>query len=254
MGMNWKLKAAGFYKDIKGLTDTRRYFYTASNYYTIRYNLDYGKIQGFELTLDKRLSSYFGGYINYSYQIAVGKSSSARQNYDLIWASTIVPKEESYLDWDQRHTVNSNIYFRVGNVNPPFGLGILKNFSTNLLYQFGSGVPYSPPQRTRETEINTMRGMFTYRLDLSVEKRFVIGSVELSAFIWVNNLTNRINVRNYDTMDIEWYQLYGDTNKDGTVDSKDEYNDILRAARGRYNNPTFNSEGRTIRVGIGLDF
>ncbi|MCG2715154.1 MAG: TonB-dependent receptor, partial [Candidatus Marinimicrobia bacterium] len=179
MGMNWKLKAAGFYKDIKGLTDTRRYFYTASNYYTIRYNLDYGKIQGFELTLDKRLSSYFGGYINYSYQIAVGKSSSARQNYSFIWAGTIVPKEESYLDWDQRHTVNSNIYFRVGNTDAPFNLGFLKNFSTNFIFQYGSGTPYSPPQRTREPEINTKRRLPTYEVDMSIEKGFDFKGIKI---------------------------------------------------------------------------
>jgi len=258
MGMNWKLKAVGFYKDIKGLTDTQRYFYTASNYYTIRYNIDYGKIQGLELTLDKRLSNYFGGFINYTYSIAVGKSSSARQNYDLVWAGTIVPKEESYLDWDQRHSINSNIYFRVGKDDAPFGLKLLRNFSTNIIFQYGSGLPYSPPQRTRETEINTMRGLPIYKVDLSIEKRFDIGRVQFSAFIWINNLTNHINVRGYNepgsAMDIEWYQLYGDSNKDGLVDRKDDYKEVLSAARGRYNDPAYNSEGRTIRVGIGLDF
>lgn len=252
MGLNWKLKAVGFYKDIKGLTDTRRYFYSSSSYYTIRYNIDYGKIQGFELTLDKRLSDYIGGFINYTYSIAVGKSSSARQNYNLTWAGTIIPKEESYLDWDQRHTVNSNIYFKVGKKNAPFNLFFLKNFSTNFIFRYGSGMPYSPTQRTRETEINTKRLLPTYRIDMSVKKKFDLGPVEISAFIWINNLTNRINIDNF--ADVEWYQLYGDTNKDGIVDSKDDYNEILRAARGKHNNPAYNSEGRSFRVGIGLDF
>ena len=252
MGMNWKIKAVGFYKDIKGLTDTRRYFYTASNYYTIQYNIDYGKTQGFELTLDKRLSNYFGGYINYTYSIAVGKSSSARQNYSLIWAGTIVPKEESYLDWDQRHTINSNVYFRVGKEDAPFGLKLLRNFSTNFILRYGSGLPYSPPQRTRETEINTKRRLPTYSVDMSIEKRFDIGPVSLSAFIWIKNLTNHKNVTGI--ADVEWYQLYGDTNKDGTVDGKDDYKEVLSAARGKYNNPGYNSEARTIRIGIGLDF
>ncbi|MBL7136485.1 MAG: TonB-dependent receptor [Candidatus Marinimicrobia bacterium] len=252
MGLNWKIKAVGFYKDIKGLTDTRRYFYTASNYYTIQYNIDYGKTQGFELTLDKRLSNYFGGYINYTYSIAVGKSSSARQNYSLIWAGTIVPKEESYLDWDQRHTINSNVYFRVGKEDAPFGLKLLRNFSTNFILRYGSGLPYSPPQRTRETEINTKRRLPTYSVDMSIEKRFDIGPVSLSAFIWIKNLTNHKNVTGI--ADVEWYQLYGDTNKDGTVDGKDDYKEVLSAARGKYNNPGYNSEARTIRIGIGLDF
>lgn len=263
MGLNWKLKVVGFYKDIKGLTDTKRYFYTASNYYTIRYNIDYGKIEGIEITLDKRLSNYFGGFVNYTYSIAVGKSSSARQNYNLIWAGTIVPKEESYLDWDQRHTINANIYFRTGEKEAPFNIGFLKNFSTNLIFNYGSGLPYSPTQRTRETEINTKRFLPTYNVDMSIEKRFVLGSVELSTFVWINNLTNRINVD--DFADVEWYQLYGDTNKDGVVDTKDVYSggevdengirhDVLSAARGKHNYPQFNSEGRTIRVGIGLNF
>ena len=198
------------------------------------------------------MSNYFGGYINYTYSIAVGKSSSGRQNYDLIWAGTIVPKEESYLNWDQRHTVNSNVYFRVGKTDAPFGLKLLRNFSTNFILRYGSGLPYSPTQRTRETEINTKRRLPTYRIDMSIEKRFNLGPVSLSAFIWINNLTNHKNVTGIS--DVEWYQLYGDTNKDGTVDGKDDYKEVLSAARGRYNNPGYNSEARTIRIGIGLDF
>ena len=87
---------------------------------------------------------------------------------------------------------------------------------------------------------------------MSIEKRFVLGSVELSTFVWINNLTNRINID--DFADVEWYQLYGDTNKDGVVDTKDNYKDVLSAARGKHNYPQFNSEGRTIRVGVGLNF
>ncbi|MBO33214.1 MAG: hypothetical protein CMM74_09610 [Rhodospirillaceae bacterium] len=253
MGLHSKLKAVGFYKDIKGLTDTKRYFYTSSNYYTIRYNIDYGKIQGLELTLEKRLSNYFGGSINYTYSIAVGKSSSSSQNYSLTWAGTIIPKEESYLDWDQRHTLTSNIYFRVGGQErPPFGLGFFRHIGTNIIVQYGSGLPYSPPQRTRETDINTMRRLPTYNVDLSLEKKFDLGSVLLSAFVWVNNLTDRKNITGI--ADVEWYQLYGDTNQDGVVDAEDKYEEVLRAARGKYNDPRYNSEGRTIRFGIALDF
>jgi outer membrane receptor protein involved in Fe transport len=252
IGLNWKLKLAGFYKDIKGLTDTERYFYTASNYYTIYYNIDYGNIRGFEITLDKRLSNYFGGFINYTYSIAVGKSSSSRQNYDLIWEGTIVPKEESYLDWDQRHTANSNIYFTVGKDRAPFNLNFLKNTNTNLIFRYGSGLPYSPPQRTRIPEINTKRRPPTYQVDLSLEKRFEIRSVELVAFAWIKNLTNRRNVTGI--YDVSYYQFYGDTNKDGKVNGDDDYNEVLRAARGVYNDPGYNSEGRTFRVGIGVNF
>ncbi len=250
---NWKIKAVGYYKDIKGLTDTQRYFFTASNYYTIRYNIDYGKIQGLELTLEKRLSHYFGGNINYTYSIAVGKSSSARQNYNLIWANLIVPKEESFLDWDQRHTITSNVYFQADE-KAPFNIGFLRNSGANLIFQYGSGLPYSPPARSLETEINTLRGMPTYKLDLSLDKGFAIGNYQLSAFVWIKNLTNRINVIDYTVVDIEWYQLYGDENKDGVVDSKDDYDTVLAAARGKYNDPRFNSEGRTIRVGLAMNF
>ena len=55
-------------------------------------------------------------------------------------------------------------------------------------------------------------------------------------------------------LDEEWYQVYGDTNKDGVVDGKDDYEEVLRAARGRYNDPRYNTEGRTIKVGLGVEF
>ncbi|MBE9509438.1 MAG: carboxypeptidase-like regulatory domain-containing protein [Bacteroidetes bacterium] len=253
IGLDWKVKAVGYYKDIKGLTDTKRYFFTSSNYYSIYYNTDYGKIEGFELTLNKRISNYFGGFINYTYQIAVGKSSSSAQNYRLIWAGTIVPKEESYLDWDQRHTMNTNIYFQTED-NAPFGFKPLKNVNINMIAQYGSGLPYSPSQRTREVLINTERGLPTYNIDISIKKSFKFKRYILSAFIWINNLTDHINIRNYRDMDIEWYQVYGDTNKDGKVGMDDDYDKVLRAARGRYNNPAYNSEGRRYKVGLSLSF
>ena len=65
-------------------------------------------------------------------------------------------------------------------------------------------------------------------------------------------MTDRKNITGI--ADVEWYQLYGDTNQDGVVDAEDKYEEVLRAARGKYNDPRYNSEGRTIRFGIALDF
>lgn len=247
------LKVVGFYKDIKGLTDTKQYFYSSSSYYTMRYNVDYGKIQGLELTLDKRFSRYVGGYINYTYSIAVGKSSSARQNYDLTWAGQIVPKEENYLDWDQRHTVNASLQFRIPRGMAPMNIRFLEEWNANLIFQYGSGLPYSPPARSLEPPINTKRMTMTYETDLSITKKFDVGpNMQFAVFAWINNLTDRRNVTGI--ADVEWYQVNGDTNKDGEVNSKDDYDEVLRAARGRYNDPRYNSEGRRIRLGMAFYF
>ncbi|MDZ7260744.1 MAG: TonB-dependent receptor [candidate division KSB1 bacterium] len=238
-----KLEVTGFYKDIQGLTDTRQMYYTANSYYTDYINIDYGNVRGFEVSLYKRYSHYVGGEINYTYSIAKGKSSSNRQNYDYTWAGNIIPKEEHFLDWDQRHTITANLNIRVPEKRRLlFGTPILDDAGVNLTCQYGSGLPYTPPQRTRIVLINTKRRPHTVTWNLMADKRFtIVGSLKGEVFLWVDNLFDKKNLR--DIADVDWYEA--DMNGDGKPDHD---------PMGKYRDPSVWSEGRVYRLGIGFLF
>ncbi len=284
MGNNWRLEVKGFYKDINGLVDTKQIWIKANQYYTRHINGDYGNVKGFEIDLFKRFNKLFGGNVNYTYSIAKGKSSSATQNYSYTWASQVIPREESYLDWDQRHTINASI-----NLLVPY---IWTNVNTTM--QYGSGLPYSPPPKSADPEVNTKRLPSTFTVNLYADKTIPLKgfgeNTSVSFFIWVDNLFDTKNVQGI--ADESWYDQFAeyqsqyeagntavypseddnngidddgdgyidetfsqeymmimDTNGDGDIDENKQY-----PASGTYSDPRYYSEGRRIKIGVSFKF
>ena len=238
-------EAVGFYKDITGLTDTKQVFYTVADWYGLYINTDYGNVRGFELNLDKR-GLWLSGSINYTYSVAKGKSSSHRQNYETVWANNLVPTTEQYLDWDQRHTVNGNVMFRIPRGAKQFG--IFQDSGINLIAQYGSGLPFSfDPTAGREVVVNNKRLPWTLNFDLRLDKRFMISEkTNLLAYMQIDNVFDRKNVNaiyfqangNDSTIDPAWYvQWQGGGDLDGEFDDPEVY-----------------LPGRLIRFGLALEF
>ena len=188
------------------------------------------------------------------------------------------------MDWDQRHTVNASFKVFI----PYIGVSI------NSTIQYGSGLPYSPPNRSQLPEINTKRRPSTFNIDLYSDKkfRFNIGNKEtvMSMFIWVDNLFNNKNIAGI--YDEEWYDLYSnyqkeyesgnttffgaendnngiDDDEDGYIDDtlKDEYMMImdtdgdgkvdenkLYPAGGLFAIPGYYNEGFRFKIGISFKF
>ncbi|MCK5077220.1 MAG: TonB-dependent receptor, partial [Calditrichia bacterium] len=132
--MKTKLEVKGFFKDITGLVDTRGYNLSAGIGYDIFVNHDYGTIRGLEFTLRRISGRYIDGMLNYSYQFAQGKSSSATQNYSYAWSSTVVPTKENPLDWDQRHTVTATINARIPDDRNLFGTSVFNNLMASVVF------------------------------------------------------------------------------------------------------------------------
>jgi len=231
------IDVTGFYKDISGLTDTESIYYTAANYYTIYRNTDYGNVRGIEVTFWKRpegLFSYWSGSIHYTYSVAKGKSSTTRQNYDYVWAGYVVPTREYPLDWDQPHTLNVNVDFRVPRDEALFGIRFLNNFGFNIITNYGSGLPWTPPSRTRIQLINAERRPWTLSTNVKINKDFTIfNKFSLSFMTYIYNLFNRSNLQ--DIANAEWYKTFGDP-------------------EGQYKDETVWSEGRLIRLGVELNW
>lgn len=238
------LDITGYFKDITGLVDMQNNFYSAVDAYDLYINGDYGNVRGMELNLVRRPSDFWSGSINYTYSVAMGKSSSATQNYSYVWAGWIIPKQESPLDWDQRHAVNAELDYRIPQGEGP-RLGdspFLEGLGVHLSWSYGSGFPYSPSgQGTAQPEINSERYPWTMTTTLKVNKTFWIGGVTLDAYCQVNNLFNRHNI---DTIaDIAWY----DADQDG--DGEPDHDPT-----GDQDNPYVFSRPRMIRFGLGVEW
>ncbi|MCB2211741.1 TonB-dependent receptor [bacterium] len=231
--------ATGFYKDISGLVDTRQVFFTARNWYGLYINQDYGNVRGFEMSLSKRFSNFTSGSLSYTYAVAKGKASEARQNYENAWAGNLIRTTESYLDWDQRHTIYGNVQFFVPTDSDIFGLPYFDGLSINLIGKYGSGLPYSSPARSLDPPINDQRLPYTLTFDARVQKEWGIWkSLNVYAFVQVYNLLDRENI------DQRFFQANADTGW------YEQFNDV----DGKYDDPRYYQRGRMLQVGAGIEF
>jgi outer membrane receptor protein involved in Fe transport len=238
------LDVTGYYKDITGLVDMQKNFYSAVDAYDLFINGDYGSVRGAEFTLQRRESNFWSGSINYTYAVAQGKSSSATQNYSYVWAGWVIPKTESYLDWDQRHSINAELDFRIPKGEGPRigGSPVFEGFGIHLSWNYGSGFPYSRSnQGTAQPEINGSRYPWTEMTTMKINKTFWIGAVMLDAYCQIDNLFDR---RNIDTIaDFAWY----DADQDG--DGQPDHDPT-----GSQDNPYVYSAPRQIRFGLGFEW
>ncbi|HDS09593.1 MAG TPA: TonB-dependent receptor, partial [Firmicutes bacterium] len=90
-----------------------------------------GWARGAEFTLRKTLSNNIKGWVNYSWMEGKGKNIY-RDFYNYSNIGTEIWDKEYYLDWDQRHNVNVNLFYQS------------ENFFMNVIWRWGSGYPYSP--------------------------------------------------------------------------------------------------------------
>lgn len=191
------LQIVGYYKDIFDYVAFQRL--QLSGRTVDRYvNLDYASSRGFEIIVEKGLSDHYSGSINYTFQLAKGRASDPF----VVQASPQLfglPRE-TRLDYDQRHTVNLFLGYRVrpGEDYEIFGIPF-DNFSASVTWSFGSGFPYTPFNLGRTLEDlylkNTGDGPYTSLLNISLSKGFqLVNTLNLLFTLDVTNVLNRRNV------------------------------------------------------------
>ncbi len=238
------LDVTGYYKDITGLVDMQKNYFTAVDAYDLYINGDYGNVRGAEFSLMRRPSNFISFNANYTYSIAKGKSSSATQNYTYAWAGWIIPKRESYLDWDQTHMVNANFDFRIPRGEGPVwgDTRWLQGLGLTLQWNYGSGMPYTASsQGTADPLINSGRMPYTMNTNAKLNKIWWLGDTSLNVYVWVTNLFNRTNVN--EIRDTAWYDA--DQDGDGEPDND---------PRGPAGQPDAYARRRAIRFGIDFEW
>jgi outer membrane receptor protein involved in Fe transport len=196
----YSIEVGAYFKDITNLVGST--YHTVFPYnYTIYDNSNYGKVNGVDVTLTRRMGDYFGGSLTYAYSVAKGNESDPTEGYtDFRGVNAILrPKRVFYLDFDRRHVLSGlvNIVFpeRFG----PLLLGFypFENLNTNIVVQTASGLPYTPNYAEEGDQLivekNSARKGATYQVDLRVERWVPLFGLKVSAFLTVFNLFDTIN-------------------------------------------------------------
>lgn len=165
--------------------------------FTLHINEDFAYNNGFEVQLRKLRGRYLAGEINYTYAIAEGSSSGPLERVGLEEANRQTLKFFP-LDFDQRHSINANLTLQTGKREGPQLAGVhwLERIRTSVLFRYGSGLPYSKGTRgaTEPYEINNARLPENWTMDFKLDRQFNLGSVEITPFLEIYNLTDRKNV------------------------------------------------------------
>jgi outer membrane receptor for ferrienterochelin and colicin len=184
---NLRLDVTTYYNDIKNLlSSTIHELYSSGDKYTRYANQDYGYTKGISLSLEQRKIGWVGAAIDYTYQVARGNASDPLA---VFYDNQTQPPQESEkkvvpLDWDQTHSLNLNIM-----IGPD-------DWGISLIGRLYSGLPYTPQfQGYRLDKENSERKPGQMNWDLFAQKTFRIGKFNLTAFIKVYNLFDKLNER-----------------------------------------------------------
>lgn len=233
------LDVSAYYRDIRNYLSTEIIGMYDGREYARYINRDYANVRGFIVSVEKRFANYFSLRADYTFQIAEGNSSDplTEFNNNQTDPPQETPKSVVPLDWDQRHTLNLNLM-----------VGKPGDWTTSVIFQYGSGYPYTEDVRTSKglTFQNQGNKPPFYNVDLRIDKTFPVFGLNLNAFLWVYNLLDIKNELNVDPSTGRANQdLY--TSLGGDIIGLNTLEQYL-------DNPTSFSAPREIRFGLSLEF
>jgi hypothetical protein len=165
-------------------------------------NEDFAYNNGFEIQFRKLRGKNIFGEINYRYAVDEGSSSGPLERVGVEEANRQTLKFFP-LNFDQRHTVNAYLTFQFnkGEGLKLAGIPFLEKLRASLLFQYGSGLPYTKGTRgaTEPYEINNVRLPENWTLDLKVDREIEVGGFRVTPYLEIYNLTDRKNVVSVDS-------------------------------------------------------
>lgn len=136
---------------------------------TMYINQDYAKIQGAELNLQYRFNKILRSFFNVGYQVARGKSNSARESSLQIVQNGEVPlSTEQYLAWDRPWELKGGLVFTPDTM-VSFWPKVLKGFRGFLLATYRSGLRYTPMEEDGVNDLG--RPLYRQQVENYLEER-----------------------------------------------------------------------------------
>ena len=238
---NFALNFSVYYRDIRNWLGME----IINTYEGFKYarfiNRDYANVKGFIVSLDKRFANYFGFKLDYTFQIAQGNASDPRAVFNNNQTNPPIEETKSVvpLDWDQRHTLNLNL-----------NVGVPGDWTVGMIFQFGSGMPYTEDTRVSQGvrfENGGLKPAY-YNLDLRAEKTFDVYGVSVNTYLMIYNL---LDIKN----EFGVYSTTGRANADLNTQYYRESDIVgLNTIEQYVNNPGMYSTPREIRLGLGIGF
>jgi outer membrane receptor protein involved in Fe transport len=205
---------------------------------TFYINQDYAKIYGIELGVNYRIGKYLRTFSNVGYQVARGKSNSARESALQIEQNGEVSlTTEQFLAFDRPWNINTGIIFEPDSTLPIAGLN-LTGLNIYLSYQYTSGFRYTPQAQVGTNELGrpeyeiqqdlflTENAEGWHRFDLKVGYRIPIKLGKgrgLSLSLEIRNLLNNQNAQIINPVTGRAYE-YGDDVPNTWRDPRPEFN------------------------------
>ncbi len=148
-------------------------------------NQDYAKILGIETGVFARIGKHFNGFLNITYQVARGKSNSARESgLQVEQTGEVELSSEQYLRWDRPWDIKAGLTF-----SPDSSLTIgnysLEGWTVFLQSSYTSGFRYTPQEldgfnelgRPLYRELNDQylaeTGSAWFNTDIKISKTFL---------------------------------------------------------------------------------
>jgi len=92
-------------------------------------NVDYGAVQGFTISLDRRLTNGFGANLDYTYSSCQGEHFGPGDDFNKATAKPAIAINQELvpLNWDRRHSLNLTVT-----------AGTRKNLLASFIVRLGS--------------------------------------------------------------------------------------------------------------------
>jgi len=200
---------SGYYKDQYDLISTsdERWKNLSLDRYV---NLDYGRMRGFELSIEKRPSHHYALTFNYDFSYAYGKASDQHANQQARLRNVPYNYDEHALNWDETHKINAYLTILYAKNEHPnlLGMRMPDDWSATVQWEFGSGLPYTPSKYTTGIENanlilpNSARLPWRERTTFKFEKYYTLNEKTGNKFLFgftVNNLFNKRNIQSVYT-------------------------------------------------------
>ena len=153
--------------------------------YSIYENKDYSNVRGITVKLEKRYANNFAAKLDYTYQVAEGTYSNPIDAFNALQNQDEPRKALIAMGWDQRHTLNASLVFRVAG------------WTASLIGRYWSGRPYTPDfprgattgaAATVDLDENTARLPGQKNVDLYLDRNISLGSLNFGLFVRIYNL------------------------------------------------------------------
>ncbi|OYD15592.1 hypothetical protein CH333_05305 [candidate division WOR-3 bacterium JGI_Cruoil_03_44_89] len=236
-----KLVTTAYYKDVFNYPTAQKVPGIPPNPdFWMYFNSDYSRSLGIEVTFEKRLSRNWYADIEFTLSQSKGRTSTAE---DIYWRGKEESLKEWYLKWDRPLKFFGSLGYMLkdGERLNIFGLAVPGDLDANLSVSLQSGRRYTPQDTIgNKGELNSGVGPYWSRVDVELKKGFRVFGLGFKLKLEGRNILGRRNVYYVNPVTGRDYRS-GDPLPPYT-----EEKDMLNPARYR--------EGRSVKIGLGLNF